>query len=325
MVEIEAAFIPKHRANRRAYANRSAYYQVFRTMDYITIHDVGSDGYHARGRDPYWYYRYIAEHSSTENPPSSRKAWHLTIGSKIALQHLRYDEIGLHSGEGVFAGVLNGNTNSIGIEMCRSSDAQTMDKIIDNTAWVCAWLIRNGHVGKPYPECLRTHQSWSGKYCPAVLLNRPNGWNDFVRQVGVYLNNTGGPYIVIAGVHTRLDAAEQQATEINRLSASFNPRVRPATSNGRQVYVVVAAEHERRDLAVAARDWLINRGIDARIKDSPAPPPDKPEKPAPPIDEDVFYRVVVGSYNDRSNADRRLAEAKEKGFSDAFIVAFRRT
>ena len=47
--------------------------------------------------------------------------------------------------------------------------------------------------------------------------------------------------------------------------------------------------------------------------------------PAPPIDEDVFYRVIVGSYNDRSNADRRLAEAKEKGFSDAFIVAFRRT
>ena len=46
--------------------------------------------------------------------------------------------------------------------------------------------------------------------------------------------------------------------------------------------------------------------------------------PAPPIDEDVFYRVIVGSYNDRSNADKRLAEAKQKGFKDAFIVAFRR-
>ena len=51
-----------------------------------------------------------------------------------------------------------------------------------------------------------------------------------------------------------------------------------------------------------------------------------PEKQAtPPADPDLFYRVVVGSYSDRSNADRRLAEAKEKGFSDAFIVAFRRT
>ena len=50
----------------------------------------------------------------------------------------------------------------------------------------------------------------------------------------------------------------------------------------------------------------------------------QPEKPAPPIDEDVFYRVIVGSYNDRSNADKRLAEAKQKGFDNAFIVAFRR-
>ena len=50
-----------------------------------------------------------------------------------------------------------------------------------------------------------------------------------------------------------------------------------------------------------------------------------PEKQAtPPADPDLFYRVVVGSYNDRSNADKRLAEAKQKGFDNAFIVAFRR-
>ena len=54
------------------------------------------------------------------------------------------------------------------------------------------------------------------------------------------------------------------------------------------------------------------------------PEPPAPEEPEPPTDEDIFYRVIVGSYNDRSNADRRLAEVKQKGFSDAFIVAFRR-
>ena len=52
--------------------------------------------------------------------------------------------------------------------------------------------------------------------------------------------------------------------------------------------------------------------------------PPKPPTPEPPINEDIFYRVIVGSYNDRSNADKRLAEAKQKGFDNAFIVAFRR-
>ena len=48
------------------------------------------------------------------------------------------------------------------------------------------------------------------------------------------------------------------------------------------------------------------------------------EPEQPPADPDVFYRVIVGSYNDRANAERAMAEAKAKGFSSAFIVAFRR-
>lgn len=36
---------------------------------------------------------------------------------------------------------------------------------------------------------------------------------------------------------------------------------------------------------------------------------------------DIMYRVCVGSYSNKSNADAILKEAKEKGFKDAFIVA----
>jgi N-acetylmuramoyl-L-alanine amidase len=36
---------------------------------------------------------------------------------------------------------------------------------------------------------------------------------------------------------------------------------------------------------------------------------------------DIIYRVVVGSYTDKKNADDMVKEAKEKGFADAFIVA----
>ena len=46
--------------------------------------------------------------------------------------------------------------------------------------------------------------------------------------------------------------------------------------------------------------------------------------PQTPTDPNVYYRVIVGSYRQRVNADRALAEAKAKGFNNAFIVAFRR-
>ena len=44
---------------------------------------------------------------------------------------------------------------------------------------------------------------------------------------------------------------------------------------------------------------------------SPSPSPDK---------KDVFYRVQVGAYSDKANAERFLTQVKEAGFKDAFIV-----
>ena len=44
---------------------------------------------------------------------------------------------------------------------------------------------------------------------------------------------------------------------------------------------------------------------------SPMPSPDK---------KDVFYRVQVGAYSDKANAERFLAQVKAAGFKEAFIV-----
>ena len=38
---------------------------------------------------------------------------------------------------------------------------------------------------------------------------------------------------------------------------------------------------------------------------------------------DTFYRVVIGSYKDRNNADEALRLANDKGFTDAFILLFK--
>ena len=46
-----------------------------------------------------------------------------------------------------------------------------------------------------------------------------------------------------------------------------------------------------------------------------------PEKPAP---ADVFYRVQVGAYNDRKNAEAFLSQVKKAGFTNAFIVEVKR-
>lgn len=43
-------------------------------------------------------------------------------------------------------------------------------------------------------------------------------------------------------------------------------------------------------------------------------------KPVEPEKKDVLYRVQIGAYRVRENAEKRLAEAKAAGFTDAFIV-----
>lgn len=42
----------------------------------------------------------------------------------------------------------------------------------------------------------------------------------------------------------------------------------------------------------------------------------------PPIDKNIFYRVIAGSFNDRRNADRRLEKLKQLGIDGLFIDRF---
>ena len=43
-------------------------------------------------------------------------------------------------------------------------------------------------------------------------------------------------------------------------------------------------------------------------------------KPVDPEKKDVLYRVQIGAYKIKANAEKRLEEAKAAGFTDAFIV-----
>lgn len=70
--------------------------------------------------------------------------------------------------------------------------------------------------------------------------------------------------------------------------------------------------NKKNELATAvAKGILKYLGIGYKVQAS------KPSTPSNP-DRDLFYRVVTGSFNNRKNAEKRIAELKKAGF-DSFI------
>lgn len=47
------------------------------------------------------------------------------------------------------------------------------------------------------------------------------------------------------------------------------------------------------------------------------------QKPVPPTATDVYYRVICGSFKEKSNAEVRQNELKAKGYNDTFIDVFK--
>lgn len=72
--------------------------------------------------------------------------------------------------------------------------------------------------------------------------------------------------------------------------------------------------------------YLIANAIDPKIpRSKPVPPP--PPKPAPkppvnPSNKTTYFRVICGSFKDRNNALRRMAELKKNGFNEVFIAYY---
>lgn len=78
----------------------------------------------------------------------------------------------------------NGNMKSIGIEICYSkSGGERFDEAEKLAAEYVAYLLKQYGWGI---DRVRTHQSWSGKYCPHRTLDR--GWDRFLNMVKTYLN-----------------------------------------------------------------------------------------------------------------------------------------
>lgn len=136
-------------------------------MDSITIHNTGNPSSTAKN-----------ERGWLTNPLNTRSAsWHLVVDQMEVIEAIPLDEVAWHAGHNV------GNRTSIGIEICESGD---QIKVWNNAVLLTAKLLyeRGWGINK-----VRTHQSWSGKNCPRLILPR---WKDFLNDVEVKLTELKG-------------------------------------------------------------------------------------------------------------------------------------
>ena len=135
------------------------------TPTHITIHNTDNS---SPGADAAAHARYV----KGADAQARQVSWHYTVDDRIIYQSLPVNEVGWHSGPG--------NSKSIGIEICMH---QGMDesKAYDRAALLVAVLaLQNGIA---VPDRIVQHNFWTGKNCPRVLRDKPNGWSGFLAKV----------------------------------------------------------------------------------------------------------------------------------------------
>ena len=170
-------YIPAGRRNRPMTNPSSSLYRKKMQPKYITIHNANSRAPAAR------LHEYVKSTGAAGRPAS----WHFSIDEKDCYQALPTSEVGWHAGDNLGPG----NTTTIGIEICdyamylSPQNRGLFWEAVKHTARLCVHLIQTEPTLYPYPQVLKQHHNWSGKNCPSWL--RANGWSEFVRLVGEYL------------------------------------------------------------------------------------------------------------------------------------------
>ncbi|AUB61957.1 N-acetylmuramoyl-L-alanine amidase [Bacillus cereus] len=103
-------------------------------------------------------------------------SFHVAVDDKEAVQGLPLERNAWACGDGNGSG----NRESISVEICYSlSGGERYYKAEDNAAIVVAQLMKQYDI--PIHK-VRTHQSWSGKYCPHRMLAEGR-WNHFIERI----------------------------------------------------------------------------------------------------------------------------------------------
>ncbi|MEY8751437.1 peptidoglycan recognition protein family protein [Alkalicoccobacillus gibsonii] len=152
-MNIKMDFLPVSASNRPGRALNATY---------ITQHETGNTN---AGANAEVHARYI----KGADARSRSVSWHYTVDDTQIIQHLPVNEVAWHAGP-------DGNSQSIGIELCVNSDGN-FQKAKENAAWLVQRLMKNLNI--PLSRVV-THKHWTGKNCPARLLNE---WEDYKRLI----------------------------------------------------------------------------------------------------------------------------------------------
>ena len=159
-LNLEIDFIPESNSNRP---------QTKITPRYITIHNTDNT---SRGADCLAHAKYVKSKAARDRQVS----WHYTVDDLRCVKHLPINEMGWH------AASKKGNSDSIGIEICMHQGID-QNAANDRAALLTAILMYDLNLAL---EKVVTHQYWSGKNCPRLLLD--NGrlghkWQQFLDRV----------------------------------------------------------------------------------------------------------------------------------------------
>ncbi|WP_078392611.1 N-acetylmuramoyl-L-alanine amidase [Shouchella patagoniensis] len=169
-MDIKQDFIPVTNNNRPGYAM---------TPEYITIHETAN---RSAGADAAMHAHYVKN-------PSTAVSWHYTVDDgSIVYQHLPTNENGWHAGDG---GQGTGNRKSIGIEICVNQGGN-FERAKSNAATLVRTLLDEHNLSI---DRVVLHQHWSGKNCPATILNSGGleGFKALIPPTGEQQPNTPAP------------------------------------------------------------------------------------------------------------------------------------
>jgi len=137
------------------------------TPEYITIHNTYNDA------------SAMAEISYMLGN-NLKTSFHVAVDNYRVVTGIPFNRNAWHAGDGRG----NGNMKSIGIEICYSkSGGQRFEEAEELCAEYVAMLLKQRGWGI---DRVRTHKSWSGKYCPHRTLDM--GWNRFLDKIRKYMN-----------------------------------------------------------------------------------------------------------------------------------------
>ena len=150
-----------------------------REIEYVVIHETDN---FAAGANAVRHDAFIQENAKVE-----KLSWHYTVDDHEAYHHIPDNEPAYHAGDGMEPN--GGNTSGIGVELCVAED-NDYEKTLQNGALLAGYLLWKYDLNM---DALKKHQDFSGKICPAHLINE-HRWDEFCKMVEenyVYFQQNG--------------------------------------------------------------------------------------------------------------------------------------